>query len=179
MWSCNKCESCASKGEFTPNVNENLLNFLNTNIAIKSHTNLVVIINMLANDGPLLMLHFHIWTMLLTFAFLETLTSWWLHIKKVHSTIIAFFLVKVWHLSSCLWQKFLPSWSYLLASFVNCTTLPLSLINVELNTLVKPRIGSHHNVLCGIGDFISCFEIIKLLFHHFQVGGIYMIYWLY
>jgi hypothetical protein len=125
VWSCNKCESCASKSGFKPNVNENLLNFLNTNIAIKSHTNLVVTINMLANDGPSLMLHSHIWTMLLIFAFFKTLTSWWLHIKKVCSNIITFLLVKVWHLSSCFWQQFVSSWSCVLASFVNYTTLPL------------------------------------------------------
>jgi hypothetical protein len=32
-----------SQGEFTPSVRENLLNFINTNIVMKSHTNIVVI----------------------------------------------------------------------------------------------------------------------------------------
>lgn len=108
----------------------------------------------------------------LSLPFLETLTSWWFHIKKVRCTIITFFLTKVWHLSSCLWQKFIASWSCLLASSINYTIVPLSLANVELKTLVKPRIGIHQIVLCGIGFYISLFEIIKLFFHHFQVRSI-------
>jgi hypothetical protein len=116
---------------------------------------------MLLNNNPSLMLYSHIWAMLLIFAFLKTLTSLWFHIKKVCCIIIAFLLVKVWHLSSYCWQKFTLSWSYFLASTVSCTTSPLSFANVELNTLVKPRIGIHHIVLCGIGDYFSCFEIIK------------------
>jgi hypothetical protein len=74
---------------------------------------------MLANDGPLLMSHSHLWGVLCTFVFLETLTSWWIHTRKVCSTIITFLSTKVWRLSSCLWQKFASSWSCILAPFVN------------------------------------------------------------
>jgi hypothetical protein len=125
---------------------------------------IVVIINMLSNDGVLLTLHSHM--LLCTFDFLLTLTSQRIHTKhilKVHNIfIIVFFNKNLHHLKVVSWYP-----------FFNCTIVVMSVCFNHYYAIVIVLLCLHFNCAIVIVFVLSfqlchsyCVFIVVLLYCH-------------
>jgi len=112
--------------------------------------NLVVIINMLGNDGVLLTLHSHM--LLCTFTFLVAQTSGGIHTKNILKVpnifIIVFFYKSSHHLKVVSWHP-----------FFNCTIV-----------VVWMCFNHYYAIVVVLASFISIVSLLLFLcFHHYYI----------